>query len=154
MFTTNPFPETLIGESLVDISYLSYATKKGIVGTIRVGDGQQTPILRVGGPTDILESDASREVDSTMRKTTKQEGLITNPAVLFPSSFFAPIPPMIKGMLFSGPLSIIDNPLIIIALVLAASEGDDDKYTTHYKNTPTKVIDNQALEDKLFGSTT
>jgi hypothetical protein len=154
IFAKNPFADIVeikIGD-IQDSIYLNDDT--GETAIIRTSDGKTEPVLRIGGAGDKLESSAEREVDSTLRKTTKQEGLTTNPAVLFPSSFFTPIPPMLKGM-FAGPLSIIDNPdllLGLVAIVVATQTESESTYTEHYKNLPTKVIDNQVLEDKLFGA--
>lgn len=151
-FIPNPFPET-IPIKLLDLEYSLYVNAAGETGVLRKGDGKMPPLLKIGGRSDALESSASREVDSTLQKTTKREGLTTNPATLFPSSFFTPIPPMLQG-LFAGPLSIIDNPDLVIGLIamVSVSRKDEKSYSTYYKETPTRVIDNQELENALFSS--
>lgn len=150
IFIPNPFPE-LSTRKLVDISYSVYVDDTGETGIVRKGEGKTAPVLKIGGERDVLESSASREVDSTIRKTTKKEGLSTNPAILFPSSYFTPIPPMLQGM-FAGPLSIIDNPDLVIGIIsaVAISRTTDKSYSHYHEQTERSVIDNQELEDQLF----
>jgi hypothetical protein len=152
-YTINPY----VGFSRAKLENLhnimSYDADTGKVSVYRHSFNKTLAILAIGGQNDRLESSADREIDSTVTKTTKREGLKTNPFVLFPSTFFTPLPPYLHGS-FAGPLSVIDNPSLIISIlaVVAASRGDDeDSYEVYYKNLPTKVIDNEELEIALFG---
>jgi hypothetical protein len=150
MYIPNIFPD-ISPRKLVDLDFTMYVDDSGETGIVRRGDGKSPPVLKIGGRSDVLESSASREVDSTIKKTTRKEGLVTNPSILFPASFFTPIPPMIHG-LFAGPLSIIDNPDLVIGIiaVYAASDKESKSYSKYYEESETAIIDNQELENRLF----
>lgn len=151
IFIANPFAD--LSPKLTDIkNIISARADSGLVEVYRVSDGKQPPILKIGGRSDVLESSASREVDGTIRKTTK-EGLYTNPNVLYPSSFFSAIPPMLTS-LFGGPLKLMDNPELVIGLIgiVTLGQTDKDTYSDYHKELPTQIIDNQEIEDRLFGA--
>jgi len=150
MYIPNVFTNVSV-KKLLDIDFAIYVDESGETGVVRRGDGKSPPVLKIGGRSDVLESSASREVDSTIKKTTRKEGLITNPSILFPGSSFTPIPPMIHG-LFAGPLSIIDNPDLVIGIiaVVAVSRNKSKSYTQYYSESKTAIIDNQELENRLF----
>jgi hypothetical protein len=117
-------------------------------------------LLMLDSSKNKMESRADTESEGTLEKTFSKEGMVTNPTIIWPSSFFMPSPPVLKGM-FSGPMSIMENPELligIVAIVVAGSITAKEKtsankktYTDHYNNLPLQIIDNQDLENEFFG---
>jgi hypothetical protein len=86
---------------------------------------------------------------------TDDQGFATNPAFSMPGSMFTPIPQKLSS-LFSGPLPFIKNPLKTLALVaiaIALKKGDKDKtkYSEKYITLPNMIIDNEELDNNLYG---
>jgi len=145
-----PHPFNTIGETLGDIKNWLYSAANGTVFILSPED--KDPILQIGGPDDEKISTASKETQGTVDRTTYREGLRTNPLINYPSSFIVPIPPWISSV-FSGPLSVTNNPellIAIIAIAASASGGDEKNYSYYRETLPTMVIDNQELENALF----
>lgn len=148
-YIINPFPNLSTKLARLD-SFISIEADTGLTEFHRRSETDEPSILKIGGRSDKIESSASREVDSTIMKTTKQEGLVTNPNIMLPSSFFTPIPPMVSALL-AGPLKLIDNPELLIGMLAIVGLSKSEKsYTERYKETHNKVIDNQEIEDMLF----
>jgi hypothetical protein len=137
-----------------DTEDIVVSSPDGNVRFLSVTKSPGPDVLQIDTKNSRKISRADREVEGTAEKTYTKEGLVTNPGMTFPGAFFSPIPPVVRGML-AGPLSLIDNPALIIGLivVVAGSSSADkkDKYTTHYNTLPDQVLDNQELEDQFFG---
>jgi hypothetical protein len=153
----SPDPRDSNGKNLRPPGELINENERGDVYFLSPSTTQDLPpILSVNGATGKKESRADREVEGTYEKQYAKEGLVTNPASIWPPSFFTPQPGVIRGM-FSGPLSIVDNPQLIVAIIaiVAISSNTSDKkeksYSYHYNNLPLQIIDNQELEDVLLG---
>lgn len=152
VFIPNPFGEGEIDER--PIHEIIYASKQGLVGFVSVSPGEHPDLLQLDTERNRSVSRADSEMEGTVEKTYSKEGMVTNPGINNPGSFFTPIPPVVKS-LFGGPLSIIHNPQLLIglvAVVLVSQTSEKDKYTFHSNTLPAQVIDNQELEDKFFGS--
>jgi hypothetical protein len=148
-------PDTSInGITVGDIADWVYASAAGQVFFMPNSAGKADPVLTIGGEDHEIISTARHETEGTIDKTSYKEGVRTNPLVLFPSSFFTPIPPWLNSLM-PGPLATLSNPTLlvtIIAVVAAAHKEEDDSYSYSRRTLPTKVIDNQELEDQLFGN--
>jgi hypothetical protein len=148
---SNPFTD-LNGSSVSDVKNWLYASSIGKIFILQPGEDNKTPVLQIGGPENEQISTADKVTDGTIEKTYFKEGMQTNPLSIYPSSYFMPVPPQINSTL-PGPLSVISNPellITIIAVTAAATKKEEDTYSYHKKTLPTKVIDNQEMEDMLF----
>jgi len=148
---TNPFSE-LNGATVSDVGNWLYASAMGKVFVLSPGEESEDPVLQIGGSDNELVSTASKETTGTIEKTSYKEGMQTNPLGIYPSSYFMPVIPWINNIL-PGPLSVISNPellITIIAITAAAEKEEEDSYSYHKKTLPTKVTDNQEMEDMLF----
>lgn len=151
LFITNPFFLRVI--STRPLEELMYASKEGLVGIVRTDPGSHPDLLQLDVGLGKKVSRADSEMEGTVEKTYSKEGMVTNPGINNPGSFFTPIPPIVKT-LFGGPLSIIDNPQLLIglmAVVLLSQDNDEDQYSFHAKTLPLQIIDNQELENAFFG---
>jgi len=141
------------GETPSNIKNWVYASDAGKVSFISPTPGKSIPVLQIGGEDHEIIATSSNVTDGTIDKIYYKEGVRTNPLSLFPSSFFTPIPPQIHSLM-PGPLSVISNPNLLIAIITivaaADKESDNDSYSHNKITLPVKVIDNQELEDKLF----
>ena len=149
VFITNPFSIREI--STRPLEELIYASKEGLVGVVRLDPGEHPDLLLLDAERGKSVSRADSEAEGTVEKTYTKEGMVTNPGINNPPSFFTPIAPVVKA-LFGGPLSIIDNPKLLIGLiaVVVASGSDKEKYSFQAKTLPLQVIDNQELENAFF----
>ncbi len=149
---SNLFTE-IKGKTVSDMSDFVYADKAQKLYILPPGPDDQGSALEVGGPDGEFLSTASKTTVGTAEQTYYQEGQSTNPLSIYPSSFFMPVIPRISSVL-SGPLSIISNPELLIAViaitVAATQNSEEDSYSYHKSTLPVKVIDNQEIEDELF----
>lgn len=109
----------------------------------------QVPVLTI--TNDRIANTATDIVDGTIYRTTL-DGYATNAFPARPSCFYYPHPPQI-GLFGLTPYTLFSNPrdlAIIIGLALLSTDSNSKTYHYNYITTTT-VIDNQNIEDELYG---
>ena len=159
----------LTGDNLIDVSTQITASADGTVNIIGAGfeaDGGTivgnaarsagNALLTIGGKAREWICRADKYVTGTLDQKTYQEGYATNQFILTaPSSCFTPVAPWVPP-LFSGPLALLGNPTLLLAVIAVAaaagSEGNssDNSYSKNKKTMPVLITDNQELENQLF----
>jgi hypothetical protein len=155
-YTSRPYNDPLKTFTVQPLERGAYYTSDSTFGIMRSSTEESPDLMNFNAENGSTESRASKETEGTYEKTYSKEGLFANPTSIWPSSFFFPSPPVLKG-LFSGPAALIDNYQLlvgIIAVVAVSSTGGDSndvRYSQHYRTLPQQVIDNQDLENQFFG---
>jgi hypothetical protein len=73
-----------------------------------------------------------------------------------PSSSFNPAPEWLTS-LFAGPIAFFSDPKVafgVIGIVMLLQEDEENKhtYTQKYKILPSMIIDNEKINENLFGA--
>ena len=128
--------------------------QNGTVNFHRPTDKPSAPVFTVGGPDNVRIDRAETIVNGTRQQSYLMEGLVSNPASVFPSSYFFPNKPLLFQP-YGVVQDVIDNPSLLIGIIamLALSDKKSNKhiYTYNYKTLPLAITDNEEIERKLFG---
>jgi hypothetical protein len=109
--------------------------------------------LSVGGPQASIKTPTIKQHQwGTRQHSYTNEGTVDHPLGANSPSFFTPTPSVITS-LYVTLSSLTENPAFLLGVISLMSSGQSNKYKyTQIKQTlPTKVIDNEEIEDTLLG---
>ena len=130
-----------------------HVDREGRLEVYRQSEHTTSPAFSVGGKQDNIRTPGIQDHQWGSRKHSyATEGTMDNPAGVAPGSFFNPNPSVLSSLL--SPInSFSDNPALLLGLMalLMSQEQKSTHYFTLYHNLPLRVIDNEEVEQELFG---
>lgn len=123
--------------------------------TIKISEKPEVPLKTEGGAGNRSADTFDNNHVGTRHGTTTSGGEADNPMSHLPSAAFLPNTTWLSSI-FAGPIAFFQDPgaafaVIGIVTLLQSDEEDEISYVQKYKTLPSMLIDNQTVDDNLFG---